>query len=67
MLETVPVARPVIFTLVGCAANEHCVIERTETDFISREDEVSAANDWVPAARRLGGADRDAPFPHQFV
>jgi hypothetical protein len=48
MLETVPVARPVIFSLVGCAANEHCVIERTETGFISREDEVSAANDWVP-------------------
>jgi hypothetical protein len=48
MLETVPVARPVIYTLVGRAANERCVIERTETGFVTREDEASAANDWVP-------------------
>ena len=48
MLETVPVARPVIFTLVGCAAGERCVIERTETGFITREDNTAAANDWVP-------------------
>ena len=33
LLETTPVARPVIYTLVGCAANERCVIERTETAF----------------------------------
>jgi hypothetical protein len=49
MLETVPVARPVIYSLVGLAAHEHCVIERTETDFLTREDEASAANDWVPS------------------
>jgi hypothetical protein len=48
MLEETPVARPVIFTLVGCAANERCVIERTETGFLTREEETSAANDWVP-------------------
>jgi hypothetical protein len=48
MLETTPVARPVIYTLAGCAANERCVIERTETAFVTREDETSAANDWVP-------------------
>ena len=48
MLEATPVARPVIYILVGCAANERCVIERTETDFITREDDTSAANDWVP-------------------
>jgi hypothetical protein len=49
MLETTPVARPVIYTLVGCAPGERCVIERTETGFITRESETSAANDWVPA------------------
>jgi hypothetical protein len=49
MLETTPVARPVIFTLIGCGANERCVIERTETGFISREDDTCAANDWVPS------------------
>ena len=48
MLETMPVARPVIFTLVGCATGERCVIERTEAGFITREDNTSAANDWVP-------------------
>ena len=48
LLETTPVARPVIYTLVGCAANERCVIERTETGFITREEETSAANDWLP-------------------
>lgn len=48
MLETTPVARPVIYTLVGCAVGERCVIERTETDFITRNEETSAANDWVP-------------------
>jgi hypothetical protein len=48
MLETTPVARPVIYTLAGCAPGERCVIERTETGFTTREDDTSAANDWVP-------------------
>lgn len=47
-LETTPVARPAIFTLIGCAAGEICVIERTETGFVTRETETSAANNWVP-------------------
>jgi hypothetical protein len=48
MLETTPVARPVIYTLIGCVLGERCVIERTEEDFITREDQASVANDWVP-------------------
>ncbi|HUC48822.1 MAG TPA: hypothetical protein VMA30_05500 [Xanthobacteraceae bacterium] len=48
MLETVPVARPVIYSLVGVKAKDSCIVERTETDFVTREDEPSAANDWVP-------------------
>jgi hypothetical protein len=48
MLETTPVARPVIYVLIGSAAGERCVIERTETGFVTRETETSAANDWVP-------------------
>jgi hypothetical protein len=47
MLEVTPVARPVIFTLVGCAPGERCVIERTEIGFATREDQTSAANDWL--------------------
>ena len=46
-LETTPVARPVIFTLVGCERGERCVIERTEDEFISRDQETAAANDWL--------------------
>ena len=46
-LETTPVARPVIFTLAGCAAGERCVIERTEEGFTSRDQDTSAANDWL--------------------
>jgi len=45
-LETVPVARPVIFTLAGCAQGERCVIERTEEGHMSRSDDTAAANDW---------------------
>ncbi len=46
-LETVAIARPVIFTLVGVHSGERCVIERTEQGFASRFDETSAANDWL--------------------
>ncbi|MGB7035958.1 MAG: hypothetical protein WBD71_10560 [Xanthobacteraceae bacterium] len=56
MLETTPVARPVIYVLSGCTAGETCVIERTEQGFITREEETSAANDWVP--RREGWEGR---------
>ena len=55
MLETRPVARPVIFTLVGCKAGESCVIERTETGFATREADTCAANDWVPERPRWEG------------
>jgi hypothetical protein len=62
MLETVPVARPVIYTLIGCAAGERCVIERCEDDCATREDDTSAANDWVPGRAgweaRLGPRDQ---------
>jgi hypothetical protein len=49
MLENTPVARPVIYTLIGCAPGERCVIERTENGFVTREEDTSAANDWVPS------------------
>jgi hypothetical protein len=46
-LETVPIARPVIFTLIGCARGERCVIERTEEGFASHAEDTAAANDWL--------------------
>ena len=48
MLEATPVSRPAIYVLVGCAVGERCVIERTETGFLTRENDTSAANDWLP-------------------
>jgi hypothetical protein len=50
MLETTPVARPVIYTLAGCRAGERCVIERTEDGFNTRTDDHGAANDWLESA-----------------
>ncbi len=50
-LETVPIARPVIFTLIGCVRGERCVIERTEEAFSSRTEETSTANDWLHSTR----------------
>ena len=51
-LETVPIARPAIFTLVGCERGERCVIERTEETFDSRTENTSAANDWLHSTMR---------------
>ncbi len=47
MLETEPVARPVIYILAGCAPGERCVIERTEESFVTHEGDTCAANDWI--------------------
>jgi len=51
-LETVPIARPVIYTLIGCTRGERCVIERTEEGFSSRGEDTAAANDWLHRAQR---------------
>ncbi len=67
MLETTPVARPVIYVLAGCAANERCVIERTETDFVTRDDDTSAANDWVPCRAGWEGRIGTRRFLDQLV
>jgi hypothetical protein len=59
MLEATPIARPVIYTLVGCEPGERCVIERTEDSYATRHDETCAANDWIkpvePWEARVGG------------
>jgi hypothetical protein len=47
MLETTPIARPVIYTLAGCRPGERCVIERTEEEHLTRTEDTSAANDWL--------------------
>ena len=55
LLETTPVARPVIYTLAGCKPGERCVIERTENDFNTRIDGHGAANDWLESSPQWEG------------
>lgn len=45
-LATIPVARPVLFALVGPRAGETCVIERTETEARLHDGAFAVANDW---------------------
>jgi hypothetical protein len=51
-LESEPIARPVIFTLIGSRRGERCVIERTEEGFSSRVEDTAAANDWLHSGER---------------
>jgi hypothetical protein len=46
MLAKMPVARPVLFALIGTRPNETCVIERTATTARLIEGRVILANDW---------------------
>jgi hypothetical protein len=46
LLERTPIAAPAIFTLVGLAPEQTCVIERDVAAFATREGVASAANVW---------------------
>jgi hypothetical protein len=46
VLETAPVARPVLFTLVGCRPGERVVIEREGTVTRTYRDDTTVANAW---------------------
>jgi hypothetical protein len=58
-LETTLIARPAIYTLIGCRNGERCVIERTEDRYSTRKEATGAANDWLvptePWEARVGG------------
>ena len=51
-LEMTPVARPAIYTLVGCSPDERCIIERTVDGFTTRTDITAASNDWLQCQPR---------------
>ena len=55
MLQATPVARPVIYTLVGCMAGERCIIERMEVGERTRCDDLVAANDWADSSPHWEG------------
>jgi hypothetical protein len=46
ILETVPVARPVLFLLIGCRPGERVVIERDGCQARRYEQDTALANDW---------------------
>jgi hypothetical protein len=46
LLETAPVARPVVFTLAGCTAGERVVIERDGQTCRTYRDDTAVANAW---------------------
>lgn len=46
LLRTVELARPVLFTLVGCAADEIAIVERRERSGTVHLGPGSVANDW---------------------
>src|SRR5215207_3817038 len=76
LLETVELARPVLFPLVGCESDEIAVIERRERDATVYLGAGSVANDWResqigweprPCAlddRRLDSVTRCATIEH---
>jgi hypothetical protein len=46
LLETAPVARPVLFLLVGCAPGERVIIEKDAEGARTYRDDTVLANDW---------------------
>jgi hypothetical protein len=66
-LETTPVARPVIYTMIGCSPGERCVIERTEEGYNSREHDTAASNDWLcPAPPWEARVSSDVMFTRSY-
>jgi hypothetical protein len=45
-LSSIPLARPVLYALVGTSEGESCVIERTETEARIHDGTFAVANDW---------------------
>jgi hypothetical protein len=46
LLQTAPVARPVLFLLIGCGPGERVIIERDGDRSRTYQDDTAMANDW---------------------
>jgi len=55
VLSTAPLAKPVLFSLIGPTASQACLIERTQTRAVVRRGDTTIANDWHPAGPRREG------------
>jgi len=55
MLSTAPIAKPVLYSIVGSSSSEACLIERTQTEAVARRGDSTIANDWHPTSPRRDG------------
>jgi hypothetical protein len=55
MLSTAPIAKPVMYSIVGTSASQACLIERTQTEAVVRRGDSTIANDWHPTSPRREG------------
>ncbi len=55
MLSTAPLAKPALFSIIGLAPGQACLIERTQTDAAIRRGDTTIANDWHPAGPQREG------------
>src|SRR5215467_437943 len=55
MLSTAPVAKPVLYSIVGAPASQACLIERTQTEAVVRRGDSTIANDWHPTSPARDG------------
>lgn len=63
LLKTVEIARPVLFTLIGCTSDEIAVIERRERDTTVHRGPGAVANDWREA--QSGWEARPCALPNR--
>jgi hypothetical protein len=55
VLSSAPLARPALFSVIGPAPRQACLIERTQTEAVIRRGDATIANDWHPAGPQRTG------------
>src|SRR5262245_59067764 len=55
VLATAPLAKPVLFSIIGPTASQACLIERTESAAVVRHGDCTIANDWHPSGPQRPG------------
>jgi hypothetical protein len=55
VLTRTPLAKPVLFSVVGCEHGQGCLIERTETDAHVHSRGCTIANEWHPSGPARAG------------
>jgi hypothetical protein len=55
ILATAPLAKPVLFSIIGPDPAQTCLIERMQTESVIRRGDFTIANDWHPSGPRRDG------------